>query len=226
MAAAADFRQNQSASQSDNRPANFSPQSDFTPPAAYSKATDFKSTGDIDGKFTQAQAFSGAATDKMIQLPDGTVYMRTHLRVDADGGPEWNSDPFGQAETSLRDSKGRPLNAKSVNYFVLPLGDKWKRMGIKLGDIAWVRNTANGKIVPAIFGDQGPANKLGEGSQGLCRALGLSDNPNHGGSDSKNIEFLIVPHSGTGTGDIARNADQMAARLIARDNKPATDSVA
>jgi len=226
MASPADFSLSQQGSQSESRPASISPQSDFAPPNAYSSTAEFKSPADINGRFSQAQAFTGAASDKMIQLPDGTVYMRTHLRVDADGGPEWSSDAYGQAETSLRDSNGRPLNAKAVNYFVLPLGNKWKHMGIKLGDIAWVRNTANGKIVPAIFGDQGPANKLGEGSQGLCRALGLSDNPNHGGTDNKNIEFLIVPHSGTGTGDIARSTDQMAARLIAKDTRPTTDSVA
>jgi len=220
------------APQADFRQANFNNQPDFAPPNAYAQNAqnaqnaDFKSPTDINRRFTQAQAFTGAATDRMIQLPDGTVYMRTHLRVDADGGPEWSSDACGQAGTSLRDSKGRPLNAKAVNYFVLPLGDKWKHMGIKLGDMAWVRNAANGKIVPAIFGDQGPAGKLGEGSQGLCRALGLSDNPNHGGTDSKNIEFLIVPHSGTGSGDIARSTDQMASRLVAQGPKSITDSVA
>ncbi|MBS1992340.1 MAG: hypothetical protein JSS86_02805 [Cyanobacteria bacterium SZAS LIN-2] len=173
-------------------------------------------SGDINTRFARAEALTGSASDRMIQLPDGTVYMRTHLRVDADGGPDWSSDRFGQAGTSLRNSDGRPLNAKEVNYFVLPLGEKWKRMGVKLSDIAWVRNTQNGKIVPAIFGDQGPSGKLGEGSQGLCRALGLSDNPNHGGTDQKCIEFVIVPHSGTGTGDIARSPELMASRLGAR----------
>jgi hypothetical protein len=149
----------------------------------------------------------------MIKLPDGSVYMRTHLMVDADGGPEWNIDSSGQAGTSLRNSDGSPLNAKAVNYFVLPMGEQWKRMGIKLGDVAWVRNEANGKIVAAIFGDEGPHNKNGEGSQALCRALGLSDDPNHGGTDKKNIEFLIMPHSGTGKGDIAKDPMQMASRL-------------
>lgn len=178
---------------------------------------------DINDRFQLAREQSGSASDKMIKLPDGAVYMRTHLQVDADGGSDWNTDSCGQAGTSLRNSNGQPLDAKHVNYFVLPMGEEWKRLGIKLGDIAWVRNAANGKIVPAIFGDEGPHNKIGEGSQGLCRALGLSDNPNHGGTDQKNIEFLIVPHSGTGKGDIARDPMQMEARL---SNQPGASATA
>jgi hypothetical protein len=178
---------------------------------------------DINEMFDQAQTSTGAATDKMIKLSDGSVYLRTHLMVDADGGSDWNIDRFGQSGTSLRNADGRPLDAKHVNYFVLPMGEQWKRMGIKLGDVAWVRNAANGKIVPAVFGDEGPRNKIGEGSQGLCRALGLSDNPNHGGTDQKNIEFLIVPHSGTGKGDIAKDPTQMVARL---NSQPASGYVA
>jgi hypothetical protein len=199
--------------QSGNQPASDSTQALADTPKQTFAASSFVPPGDIAGLFQQAQAQTGAVTDKMVKLPDGSVYMRTHLRVDADGGSDWNIDRFGQAGTSLRDSSGHALDAKQVNYFVLPMGEQWKRLGIKLGDIAWVRNAANGKIVPAIFGDEGPHNKIGEGSQGLCRALGLSDNPFHGGTDRKNIEFLIIPHSGTGKGDIARHPAEMAARL-------------
>lgn len=177
---------------------------------------------DLNGRFQQAQSQTGGVSDKMVKLPDGSVYMRTHLMVDADGGTEWQTDRTGQANTSLRNADGRSLNAKAVNYFVLPLGAEWKHMGIKLGDVAWVRNIANGTMVPAIFGDEGPHNKIGEGSQALCRALGLSDNPSHGGTSQKNIEFLIVPHSGTGKGDIAKDPTKMVALL---NNQPASGYV-
>jgi hypothetical protein len=169
---------------------------------------------DIVSRFRVAEVHSAGSSDKLIRLPDDTVYLRTHLRVDADGGPQWNVDACGQAGTSLRDADGKPLNAMAVNYFVLPIGREWKEMGIRLGDIAWVRNRANGKIVPAIFGDEGPHNKIGEGSQGLCSALGLSNNPFKGGTDQKDIEFLISPHSGNGKGDIAKSEQLMASRLL------------
>lgn len=152
-------------------------------------------------------------SDRLIKLNNGLVYLRSKLAVDADGGSDWRKDPYGQATTSLTNADGSALDANKVNYFVLPMTDEYKQLGIKLGDLAWVRNVTNGKMVAAIFGDLGPQRKIGEGSQALCRALGLSGNPLHGGTDKKEIEFLIQPNSGNGRGDIAKNPDAMVARL-------------
>jgi|GEM_PF-1039632 len=151
--------------------------------------------------------------DKLTMLPNGMVYLRSKLAVDADGGPDWRSDPYGQAFTSLTNTDGSPLDATDINYFVLPMTDEYKKMGIKLGDLAWVRNSRTGKMVPAIFGDHGPKNKIGEGSQALCRALGLSGDPNSGGTSQKEIEFLIMPGSGKGKGNIAKSDSAMATKL-------------
>ncbi len=151
--------------------------------------------------------------DKLTMLPNGMVYLRSKLAVDADGGPDWRNDPFGQAFTSLTHSDGSSLDATDINYFVLPMTDEYKKLGIKLGDMAFVRNIRTGKMVPAIFGDHGPKNKIGEGSQALCRALGLSGNPNSGGTDKKEIEFLIMPGSGSGKGNIAKSDSAMVACL-------------
>jgi hypothetical protein len=164
------------------------------------------------------QAFAQGAnlnlpSDRLIKLDNGMVYLRSKLAVDADGGSDWRNDRYGQATTSLTNADGIALNANRVNYFVLPMTDEYKQMGIKLGDLAWVRNTRTGKMVAAIFGDHGPKTKIGEGSQALCRALGLSGDPNHGGTDKKEIEFLIQPKSGNGKGDIAKDHGMMVARL-------------
>jgi hypothetical protein len=164
------------------------------------------------------QAFAQGAnlnlpSDRLIKLDNGMVYLRSKLAVDADGGSDWRNDRYGQATTSLTNADGSALDANRVNYFVLPMTDEYKQMGIKLGDLAWVRNTRTGKMVAAIFGDHGPKTKIGEGSQALCRALGLSGDPNHGGTDKKEIEFLIQPKSGNGKGDIAKDHGMMVARL-------------
>lgn len=161
-------------------------------------------------------------SDRLIKLSNGLVYLRSKLAVDADGGSDWRKDPYGQASTSLTNADGSALDANKVNYFVLPMTDEYKQLGIKLGDLAWVRNITTGKMVAAIFGDHGPQRKIGEGSQALCRALGLSGNPLHGGTDKKEIEFLIQPNSGNGRGDIAKNPDLMVARLTPQ--KPTVDA--
>lgn len=160
-----------------------------------------------------ANLYQNLPSDRLIKLDNGMVYLRSKLAVDADGGSDWRNDRYGQATTSLTNADGSALDANKVNYFVLPITDEYKQMGIKLGDLAWVRNARTGKMVAAIFGDHGPKRKIGEGSQALCRALGLSGDPNHGGTDKKEIEFLIQPNSGNGKGDIAKNQGMMVARL-------------
>ncbi|GEM_PF-1794705 len=160
-----------------------------------------------------ANQYLNLPSDRLIKLDNGMVYLRSKLAVDADGGSDWRNDRYGQATTSLTNADGSALDANRVNYFVLPMTDEYKQMGIKLGDLAWVRNTRTGKMVAAIFGDHGPKRKIGEGSQALCRALGLSGDPNHGGTDKKEIEFLIQPNSGNGKGDIAKDQGMMVARL-------------
>jgi len=182
-------------------------------------------SGDAGAILDQAASM---APDKLTMLPNGMVYLRSKLDVDADGGANWRQDPVGQATTSLRNSDGSSLDALHANYFVLPMTDDYKKLGIKLGDLAWVRNSHTGKMVAAIFGDQGPRNKIGEGSQALCRALGLSANPNSGGTAEKEIEFLIMPGSGNGKGNIAKDDSAMASRLASLSgsdsNRPGSDA--
>ncbi len=186
---------------------------------SYSQPRHSKAINSDDNERTR-QAFAQGAnlyqnlpSDRLIKLDNGMVYLRSKLAVDADGGSDWRNDRYGQATTSLTNADGSALDANRVNYFVLPMTDEYKQMGIKLGDLAWVRNSRTGKMVAAIFGDHGPKRKIGEGSQALCRALGLSGDPNHGGTDKKEIEFLIQPKSGNGKGDIAKDQGMMVARL-------------
>jgi hypothetical protein len=49
--------------------------------------------------------------------------------------------------------------------------------------------------VYAIIGDHGPAGVLGEGSISLAAGLGISSDPNTGGTNRKEVRYLIAPGS-------------------------------
>ena len=93
------------------------------------------------------------------------------LELDTDGFSGSEGDPTHQSQTSLRYADHHSLDANRVPFLVLPLPASWPaRFGIALGDYAAV--LFRGKLAFAVFGDQGPTNKLGEGSLQLLRELG------------------------------------------------------
>ena len=47
-----------------------------------------------------------------------------------------------------------------------------------------------------------PHGKIGEGSVALAHALGLDDNPRHGGTGDPSIAYLVFPKSGLGPGKL------------------------
>jgi len=94
--------------------------------------------------------------------------------TDAGGAPT----PFFVSTTSLEDTAFAPtdsrryLDARSVPHFVLPGGERGPfgtAHGIKLGDIALIAQGNRG--VFAVFGDAGPADKLGEASPAVITRL-------------------------------------------------------
>lgn len=139
------------------------------------------------------------------------VYMRGRFAVDADGSPRAREiDPHGDTKTSLRYADGRrgSINAEEVPYIVMPKGE-FAKHGLNLGDMALVRNKENGRLSVAVFADAGPSHKRGEGSMALASELGLNRNPNHGGSQRPNFEYLVLP----GSGQPARNQEELMARI-------------
>jgi hypothetical protein len=94
--------------------------------------------------------------------------------IDASGAPT----PFFVSTTSLVDpafaatDPRRYLDARSVPHFVLPGGESGpfgRQHGIKLGDLALIAQGTRG--VFAVFGDAGPADKLGEASPAVITRL-------------------------------------------------------
>jgi hypothetical protein len=120
--------------------------------------------------------------------------------------------------TSLHNAAGSPTNpatyvdARKIPYIVLP-PEFMKQFGVALGDLAVVSNQRNGRSSFAIFADVGPHGKIGEGSVALARALGLNDDPRHGGTDSSSIAYLVFPNSGLGPGKL-RSAKEIRSSAL------------
>lgn len=120
---------------------------------------------------------------KFYQGPGDTVVLNGAGHIDADGGTNWRNDRTGQAHTSLRDARGRSLNAETRNFVAVPK-DLYKGMGLKMGDAVLVEY--NGRQSWGIIGDAGPnaRQKWGEMSVHMAKELGINADPNRGGVQS------------------------------------------
>lgn len=112
--------------------------------------------------------------------------------------------------------QARYVDSETINYLALPLKTLKKMAAahdvpaIALGDLAFVRNTANGRTAFALFADVGPANKLGEGSIALAAALGIPSSPRRGGV-TDGVEVIVFPGSGNGRPRSQAEIDREAA---------------
>jgi hypothetical protein len=129
------------------------------------------------------------------------------LAKDADGEPiiQGPNDPFPGyyvSATALAD-RSKPANdptryvdASKIPFVVLP-GGMARQLGARPGDFAAVFNQRNGKSSYAIFGDVGPADRIGEGSMALAENLGIRSDARNGGA-RRGILYLVFPGSGNG----------------------------
>ena len=110
---------------------------------------------------------------------------------DTDGCGSLHGDPDGQRDTSLHKN-GKPLNA-DIDRYVVVTRLFFPLVGAKvLGCKAVVLNHSNGKMSNGVVGDVGPA-KLGEYSNAMNEALGLSGSPLYGGTEDHIIQCTIWP---------------------------------
>jgi hypothetical protein len=162
----------------------------------------------IDQDFELMPAF-------LARLPGGQLYLDSELQLDTDGwpGPPGGTDADHQDDTSLRYRDGISVNANAVPYFVLPLPIAWPaRFGISLGDYGVVLHKS--RLAYAVFADEGPANKIGEGSIQLFRALGQERIKPSGkvwdtGMGPK-VVTIVFPGSGKGQRHFADEATLLA----------------
>ncbi len=128
----------------------------------------------------------------IVELEDGSVTWTGHAYIDDDGSDNRHHDPCWQPQTSLHPDGGA-LDAESVPYIVVPPLILLGVAGVVLGCQAHCRNTINGSECDAVVGDVGPHERIGEMSCECARRLGLSGDPNTGGTEQKSIEYVIFP---------------------------------
>jgi hypothetical protein len=112
-------------------------------------------------------------------------------------GPNDPAPSYFVSMTSLEDDSQPPtspahfVNAEEIPYIALPPDLD----GPKLGDIAYVLNTRRDTSSAAIFADQSPSGKLGEGSIALAKQLEINPDARSGGIDG-GVVFVIFLNSG------------------------------
>ena len=120
-----------------------------------------------------------------------------------------------ESVSDLKSPK-RYIDATRVPYIALPQ-DFTKAFNISLGDLALVRNKANGRTAYAVFADVGPKGRIGEGSIALARVLGIPSNPRHD-SVAGGVTYLVFPGSALPSGKqtTARRVRASAAKFYHR----------
>lgn len=137
----------------------------------------------------------GASSTIPVCALQGAVFWRSDMDIDCDGVTTTQcnarTDPSYQSQTSLETSMRTALDAAHTPYVVVPLprtGFDYNAAGLRLGAAAAV--LYNGRLVYAVFGDEGPSNIIGEGSYALAQALGIDPDPATGGVDS-GVTFIV-----------------------------------
>jgi hypothetical protein len=115
------------------------------------------------------------------------------LAVCNDGsGGNPDNDPCHQDQTAYYNN-GKYLNPYEVPYIVVPPLIIEGVDPVVLGCQGAIVNLKNGQSTPAICGEIGPDDKLGEASCEGAGRLGLSSSPNSGGTDEHIILYAIWP---------------------------------
>ena len=136
---------------------------------------------------------SGGGPILLFQIPALRVQWVARMTIDCDGsGGNPDDDPYYQSETSLC-YRGKSLNAYKVPFIVVPPLVVGCCVPIVLGCQGMIVNLTLGLSTPAVVGDVGPSSKIGEASCEAAYRVGLSSNPNFGGTQEQEILYMIWP---------------------------------
>jgi hypothetical protein len=118
---------------------------------------------------------------------NGAFWWRADMDIDCDGGKSiiCRNDPAFQPETSITDSRDKPLDASKLPFVVVPLpsnGFDYVGQGIELGGVVAV--IVGDQLQFGVFGDEGPEGIIGEASFAMAELFGIDPDPVTGGSDS------------------------------------------
>lgn len=158
---------------------------------------------------TYATDSGGRSDINIMKTSTGAYWWKADMDIDTDGQPfpeqDHNSDR--QTDTSFHQSDGKPLNSGTLPFIVIPLPStrfRYPDHGIKGGDSCIV--ILNGRMVYAVFGDEGPTSIIGEASYAAAKALGVPGIPNSGW-DGRDVTYIVFP------GSTVRPIESVADRL-------------
>jgi hypothetical protein len=106
----------------------------------------------------------------------------------------------------------RYINSEMIPYFVLP-PEVMNAANINVGDIGFIFNKNNNKMMFGIFADVSPIDKIGAGSIALANALGIKSDARKGGIE-EGIIYMIFPTSGNHIPKTILEIDDAGARLF------------
>ncbi|MDT0611794.1 glycoside hydrolase family 75 protein [Streptomyces lancefieldiae] len=142
---------------------------------------------------------AGAPADIPVCGTRGAVYWKADLDIDCDGRPgdhcNSRTDPYFNPTTAYPQSDGRPLDAESLPYVVVPQpSDIWdhRRHDVHGGSVAAVVH--GDRVRYAVVGDIGPRAIIGEASYAVARSLGIPADP-HGGGAASGVTYIVFKGS-------------------------------
>lgn len=141
--------------------------------------------------------------DKPADIPvcgkKGAVFWKADLDIDCDGQVtarcNRRTDPWFHGETAFHRSDGRPLDAQTLPYVVVPAPSAiWDHTssGIRGGAVAALVH--RDRVEYAVVGDTGPAGIVGEASYAAAHSLGIDPDPSRGGTPS-GVTYILFKDS-------------------------------
>ncbi|WP_282104986.1 MULTISPECIES: glycoside hydrolase family 75 protein [unclassified Crossiella] len=166
------------------------------PTAAQLKAAVAACTKQVsNGKYAHD---AGGARTVPVCATRSAVHWRADLDIDCDGqrtakcNP--STDPYWQNATAFPQSDGKPLNAETLPFIVLPLASStwnYRNSGITGGTVAAA--VYRDKVVYGVVGDLGPSAIIGEASYRMAQLLGINPHPSTGGVSGAVVDFVVFP---------------------------------
>lgn len=115
------------------------------------------------------------------------------MAVCCDGMPDNTYDDEYYQRGTAYYNNGKYLDADVVSYLVVPPLIIEGVTPVVMGCQGCIVNLKSGLSTPAICGEIGPDDKIGEASCEASERVGFSRNPNNGGTDEHIVLYAIWP---------------------------------
>jgi hypothetical protein len=168
----------------------------------------------------------GSAKIDICKLKNA-VFFKADMDIDCDGKKSTHcnssTDHSWQNQTAALDSNGKPLDAATVPYIVVPgESTRWNfaDAGIAIGSVGAV--IYNGKLTFGVVGDIGPKAIIGEASYAMADSLDINPDPAVGGVDS-GVSYILftgpsaILHKNEDHGEAFSVGMRRAAQLLAEN---------